>query len=497
MRFSRLGPLSWFLFACFFTGVPLAISAQDIPKAETLLKDIKDDGAKWKVGFCALGSDSSLSAATQSLAHSLPSLWRAAFTGELTHTLNEQDQAEAAAVLLEKARNQARSDISQQIETRDKAWLDRTLTTAMDADFDKKIATARLKLAGLLLLKPEMITIAPRRTLTLTDADKDRPLYDAISPADISGPDRLAQEKQLSTVVYGNISEEKDYIFLRLYVWDALKRKIVWQESRALLASEASSRVDDQIEGMAEPLLGYASAGLKVSATPEGTMIIVRSIKDPQALYRDVNTANFHFLEAGEYNLFLKADGYEALEQNLTLTAGKTAVWKATLQKSAVKFLSLVSEPSGASVYLYSRYQGKTPLEIPQPDGKTTIFLELAGYQRQQYVVGPDSDGIQNIILMKDILNWPKEFRLRRDRFYNSLGWFALSCLPPIIFNGLYQNLAASILANGGSNDQINLANLYYRLSVGTLVLTGVAAVDTGIQLSSYLEAADYQSGHN
>ena len=140
--------------ACLLAGLAQVAAAESpVPKVETLLNEIKDDNAAWNVGFCALNTDPGLSAATQNLARSLPTLWRAAFSAELTHAMTTEDQGEAASALLAQAQNRVRADISQQIDNRDKAWFDRTLTPAMDTNFDKLIADDRAKLTGLLQLR--------------------------------------------------------------------------------------------------------------------------------------------------------------------------------------------------------------------------------------------------------------------------------------------------------------------------------------------------------
>lgn len=459
------------------------------------LSAIKDPAGAWTVGFCRLSADGPLSAAAQGLRSSLPKRWRDAFKGELVHSLGEAERGRRAADLLEQARNAVRADIDGQVARRDAAWLAGGLTDQARAGADKALADARAKLAALLRAQPGGVKVAARQALSLADAGADQVLLDPVDPADPGAPDRLSADKKLQTLVYGSLSEEGGYVFLTARAWDAQRRVVVWELAQAMPADEAEARAEDQIEGMASALLGYRSAGVAIETDQPGSLIVLRPAHAEGPLYRDVGKAGFRFLEPGEYKLQVKADGYALLERSVVLEPGRNHVLRLKLEAEARRFVAFDSQPSGAAVYMFSRYQGTTPLRLPLPDERTTLSVELPGYQRLQETIGPDSPDSDTVSLVRDVINWSNEFQLRRDRLYDSLAWLALSVIPPVLFNGLYMNYATHAAGGYGTQSDVDAANLCYYLRIATLFLTGVAIVDVGVKIGDYLEAADYLSG--
>ncbi len=98
-------------------------------------------------------------------------------------------------------------------------------------------------------------------------------------------------------------------------------------------------------------------------------------------------------IEEGTHQLRLKANGYKTWQQTLTISAGATLTLPAVTLEKADGLVQVSSEPSGASVTVDGKFQGKTPLELSLPPGRATqVLLFKQGYAPQQHQVTAQSD---------------------------------------------------------------------------------------------------------
>lgn len=85
-------------------------------------------------------------------------------------------------------------------------------------------------------------------------------------------------------------------------------------------------------------------------------------------------------LEVGTYNLTLKKDGYTAISKSIEIKVGETTVIKENIPK-AQGILKVISNPSGADVYIDGKLLGSTPLNKKNiRSGNRLITIKKIGY---------------------------------------------------------------------------------------------------------------------
>jgi len=94
--------------------------------------------------------------------------------------------------------------------------------------------------------------------------------------------------------------------------------------------------------------------------------------------------------------------------------------------------LAIASDPPGASLYLDSVLQGKTPLAVPRPAVRSRAVLDLEGFSARTFSLDPSSPAELSFSLQPDAGDRAKLQQSRRDDFYASFGIFVLSIPIPL-----------------------------------------------------------------
>ena len=416
--------------------------------------------------------------------------------------MDEATRLALAKTLLDTSYTKAQADLSQAIQERDSAWLLEKLSDAQETLAQTKIESARKRVAALAAFDPAWIPIAESRKLGVVAAAADQELFTAVAPG---GRPESALKDKMQSLVYGDLSQAGGYLVLRLAVWDWVLGKQIWQDDWVIDPKMAQDRIGDQLEAMTAAVLGQAGAGLRVTAQPKAALVTLRSGgADPKVVGQELGGGEFRFLPPGDYQIEVSLDGYVRQQDKLSLVAATTKDQAYQLEPQAVTFFYLESEPTGARVYYDNRYCGVTPTALPVPDPATAVYLELEGYRSTRLVVPPQVPPVLHATLYRDLINWKDETKLRRDKTFDALAWLTISIIPPLFFNGLYRNISSTIATDGPSDNMsndswsrlVNQGNLFYYLSLGTLAITGALSVNFGINLASYLSAADLAAGN-
>jgi hypothetical protein len=197
-------------------------------------------------------------------------------------------------------------------------------------------------------------------------------------------------------------------------------------------------------------------------------------------------------------------EGYRTRREPLILEAGSVREISWELEARESRSFSLSSEPPGARIYYGNRYIGVTPAEVPVPDAATTVSLELEGHRTTRLVVPADPPAAMLAVLLRDLVDWKAETKLRRDRMFDSLAAFGFAILPPLFLDGLYKNVRSTIGSNWSASSNLSQSdydrlakegNMLYFLGIGSWVVTASLALNFAIDLSAYLSAADLASG--
>ncbi len=114
-------------------------------------------------------------------------------------------------------------------------------------------------------------------------------------------------------------------------------------------------------------------ATLIIKTTPEGASVYINDV------YKGITPLTVT-LEEGTYDLKLKKEGYETLQETITLYPGKTTTITRELKPLPVP-LTITSTPGGAMVYIDGEHKGVTPLTVNLLPGTYSIKLVKKGYQ--------------------------------------------------------------------------------------------------------------------
>jgi hypothetical protein len=130
-----------------------------------------------------------------------------------------------------------------------------------------------------------------------------------------------------------------------------------------------------------EPLVVYGS--ITVTSDPAGAAISLNGN------YRGTTPLTIPNVPPGTYTIRAELPGYEPQSVVNSVIAGQETVQRFTLQKIVQPgSVTVLSTPSGSSIYLDGEYEGRTPVTLSdiQP-GTHTIELDAAGYYDWKTVV--------------------------------------------------------------------------------------------------------------
>ena len=135
------------------------------------------------------------------------------------------------------------------------------------------------------------------------------------------------------------------------------------------------------------PLSSPTTGDLDVTSSPSGASVYVNG--DYQGETSSSGPLYVTGLSPGTYTTVLKKSGYQDYTTTTKIVAGTTAKVSAALQPASTQpstaSAEIISQPSGANVYINNAYKGVTPLSLENmPIDATksyTVELRLEGYK--------------------------------------------------------------------------------------------------------------------
>jgi hypothetical protein len=135
-----------------------------------------------------------------------------------------------------------------------------------------------------------------------------------------------------------------------------------------------------KIRVTAEQQKGFGT--LYIETDPPGASITINDLPIP-----DKTPLNLNNQPTGIHFITIKKNGYGTLEESVIVEKDKTVTKQFTLEKLYAG-LKVISDPSGATVYLDGILLGTTPLDRDDlSPGKRTISVEAKGYETQTQMV--------------------------------------------------------------------------------------------------------------
>lgn len=254
-------------------------------------------------------------------------------------------------------------------------------------------------------------------------------------------PRRIAADAGLDMLVWGRIETVSDHLMLEWYAFDAALAQRVWSyyesgEVDALLAAVAPAA-----DGLAPLLLGQPWARLTVDPAPEDSAVRL----DGELI--GIGATLLRYTAPRRAELLVSRPGYHDEVRQVELAPGRDLRIVVELTPRDLGGVLVDSRPAGAAVYAASAYAGDTPVLLPRPPADTPLTLVLDGHADAAARLGPDTPDTLTVTLPPAAFDAAAAQADGRVRFYDELGWFAVSLLPPLVLSALVADSAARDVA--------------------------------------------------
>ncbi|MFW6388231.1 MAG: PEGA domain-containing protein [bacterium] len=198
------------------------------------------------------------------------------------------------------------------------------------------------------------------------------------------------------------------------------------------------------------------------------------------------------YLEPDRYELVVTAAGYGEQVREVELNESESAQMSVDLSPLPAERVTIRSEPEGADLYVGSEWVGRTPVTMDRPPGPRTAELSREGFRESRFVLedrGPDS---LSRVLAPDSVDLADELRDRRQGFYRSLGWLAVSLPAPLILSGIWQNRVDYFLDRQQSMSISEQERFVSTVNIIDGVRWGGVALSAGLLVNSIVQAVRY-----
>ncbi|MQY76421.1 MAG: PEGA domain-containing protein, partial [Spirochaeta sp.] len=199
----------------------------------------------------------------------------------------------------------------------------------------------------------------------------------------------------------------------------------------------------------------------------------------------------------------IPSQGYLDEYRQIELFPGEHYDLRIALAAGEMEYLSVNSEPQGASVYDGSQWLGRTSLEmaVPAPEARSRLLLRKEGYKDYPFYLDSSFTGNIDLTLEHNILEESVVQTKKRDQFYSAFGIWALTMPLPLFLYGItadyalaYQKAAVS----GNLSEAYRLQNtgeIFYYSYLGALFITGSVFIKMMFNLFNYIRSADRKAG--
>jgi PEGA domain len=256
-------------------------------------------------------------------------------------------------------------------------------------------------------------------------------------------PQIYCAQQGIDLLIGGTIQEVQGYLLLDVWAFDALSRFKVFTSRNAATREELSASLQGFGREIARTILGRPWSLVQFMPDPPGTALYVdRSLASSGA-------SPSLYLSPGTHEIRMSAVGYREVTRRVTLEPEKVTRIDDSLAKLVEGRVAIASDPAGADLYVDSRWQGKTPLEVERPALRSRGVLSSPGFYDMNFPLGPASPPSLSFPLQKDVGARDVQQKKARDDFYSSLGIFALSLPLPIFSFGMSLDFAQRTLDLG------------------------------------------------
>ncbi|MFW6329659.1 MAG: PEGA domain-containing protein [Alkalispirochaetaceae bacterium] len=289
-----------------------------------------------------------------------------------------------------------------------------------------------------------------------------------------------AEESEADLVIYGELERSDEYLFLTLYEYNYHLRRERLLGSTASLAEEFPTNLDELIQATRTLVAGRPVASLTVDLTgfePGRGEVIVDGVS------QGFGSLTVPILPLGAREVRVIHPAIEPIERTVLVGLSGENRIEITIPSPRTGYVSLVTDPPGADIYVDSRWQGVTPFLLERPPEQRQVRLSLEDYYDSQLLLSPASPTLLRRELLPRQIVWEDVVEEKRERFYRSFGWFVLSLPAPIILNGVYGNLT-TLFPDGSTRTGLSTQEAEERLDqANTLFYSYYATLGVSVAL--------------
>ena len=305
-------------------------------------------------------------------------------------------------------------------------------------------------------------------------------------------PRHVAAARDIDLLIWGTIESAADHLLLEMRAFDTASVRTVWSYHEAGQADALQRAIDAVADELAPLLLGQPWSRLAVEPVPADS-----TVRLDGALI-GIGATLLRYTAPRRATLTVSRPGYHRSVRQVELAPGQELRIAVELVPRDLGTVLLDSQPTGAAVYVASAYAGVTPLRLPRPPQDAAVSLVLDGHADTAARLGPATPATLTVPLLPAGFDGAAAQAGGRERFYEELGWFAVSLLPPLLLGALVTDFAARDVAGHQGSGPIAWQPATVGVTVGAAAAAGYSVyrlVRTIGVMIDYTETADRPAG--
>lgn len=305
-------------------------------------------------------------------------------------------------------------------------------------------------------------------------------------------PRQVAAARDIDLLIWGTIDSAADHLVLEMNAFDTGSVRTVWSYYEAGEADALQEAIDAIADELAPLLMGQPWSRLAVEPVPADSTVRL------DGMLIGIGTTLLRYTAPRSATLAVSRPGYHPSVRPVELAPGQELRVAVELVPRDLGTVLLDSQPTGAAVYVASVYAGVTPLRLPRPPTDAAVSLVLDGHADTAARIGPATPATLTVPLLPAGFDGAAQQAGGRDRFYEELGWFAVSLVPPLLLGALVTDFASRDVARHDGSGPIAWQPATVGVTVGAVAAAGYSAyrlVRTIGVMIDYTDTADRPAG--
>ena len=305
-------------------------------------------------------------------------------------------------------------------------------------------------------------------------------------------PRQVAVAADLDLLIWGQIETVSEHLVLEVNAFDAALVRNVWSYYESGEPDVLLAAIDPVADGLAPLLLGTPWSRLAVDPVPADSSVRLDGV------LIGVGATLLRYTAPRRAELTVSRPGYHDAVRQVDLAPGREVRVAVELMPRDLGSMLLDSRPAGAAVYVASAYAGVTPLRLSRPPVDMPVSLVLEGHADTAARIGPGTPATLTVPLQPAGFDGAAAQASGRDRFYDELGWFAVSLLPPLLLSALITDFSARDVALHQGGGPVVWQPATVGVTIGAVAAAGYSVyrlVRTIGMMIEYTETADRPAG--